>query len=95
MPLYDYQCLGCGHEFELRQGLDADPTTICPRCKGSSRRKFNVVPVIYKGSGFYSTDYKKSSFDSTSGNGSSSSTSKEKQDKAESDQKAPSKVEQD
>ena len=58
MPLYDYECLGCGHMFELRQGFDSDPEGICPRCAGVSRRKFHAVPIIYKGSGFYTTDYK-------------------------------------
>lgn len=62
MPLYDYECLGCGHMFELRQGFDADPEGICPRCAGVSRRKFHPVPIIYKGSGFYTTDYKGKSY---------------------------------
>lgn len=60
MPLYDYECLSCGHAFELRQSFDADPEAQCPRCEGASRRKFHAVPVIYKGSGFYTTDYKQS-----------------------------------
>jgi putative FmdB family regulatory protein len=61
MPIYDYQCPSCSHEFELRQSFNSDPFTICPRCEAVSRRKFHVVPVIYKGSGFYTTDYGRSS----------------------------------
>lgn len=72
LPLYDYQCTACGHSFELRQSFDSDPKAKCPECRGDSRRKFSVVPVIYKGSGFYTTDYKKSSFDAASEDGKSS-----------------------
>ena len=62
MPLYDYECMECGHAFELRQSFSADPQEVCPRCSGNSRRKFHAVPIIYKGSGFYTTDYKHSSY---------------------------------
>ena len=61
MPVYDYQCPSCWHAFEMRQSFDADPRATCPSCQGMSRRKFNAVPVIYKGSGFYTTDYGRSS----------------------------------
>ena len=66
MPLYDYQCPSCSHEFELRQSFNANPRAVCPRCEGMSRRKFHVVPVIYKGSGFYTTDYGRSSHNGAS-----------------------------
>ena len=62
MPRYDYECLSCGHVFELRQSFDADPEGACPLCEGMSRRKFHAVPIIYKGSGFYTTDYAHSKF---------------------------------
>ena len=62
MPLYDYECLSCGHIFELRQSFKDEPTGVCPRCEGLSRRKFHAVPVIYKGSGFYTTDYRSDSY---------------------------------
>ena len=57
MPIYDYQCTLCGHQFELRQGFDADPVEMCPQCQGQARRRFHSPTVIYKGSGFYTTDY--------------------------------------
>ena len=57
MPTYDYQCSECGHGFEMRQGFDSEPVEACPRCHGQSRRRFHSVAVIYKGSGFYTTDY--------------------------------------
>lgn len=62
MPIYDYECEACGHRFELRQSFDADPASICPRCEGTARRRFHSVAVIYKGSGFYTTDYKRNGY---------------------------------
>ena len=62
MPLYDYDCAGCGHRFERRQGFDADPVEVCPRCQGQAHRRFHSVTVIYKGSGFYTTDYPRKSY---------------------------------
>jgi putative FmdB family regulatory protein len=57
LPLYDYQCSACNHRFELRQGFDSDSVADCPSCGASAKRRFNSVAVIYKGSGFYTTDY--------------------------------------
>lgn len=57
MPLYDYECSQCGHIFELKQSFEDAPVGTCPLCEGQSRRKFHAVPIIYKGSGFYTTDY--------------------------------------
>ncbi|MFC2058850.1 FmdB family zinc ribbon protein [Chloroflexota bacterium] len=57
MPVYDYQCDSCHSCFEQRQGFDADPVAICPECQGRARRLFRPVPIIYKGSGFYTTDH--------------------------------------
>lgn len=83
LPLYDYECISCGHKFELRQGFDAEPVSECPECNGRSRRKFNAVAVHYKGSGFYTTDYKNNSSSTTSGDNSSSSESKKEETKSE------------
>lgn len=55
MPLYHYECRNCGHEMELRQGFgDAPPE--CPVCATLMRRRLFPVGVVFKGSGFYSTD---------------------------------------
>ena len=62
MPLYDYECGSCGHRFELRQRFGADRFTDCPICSGHSKRKFHPVPIIYKGTGFYTTDYAHKNF---------------------------------
>ena len=58
MPTYDYRCGHCGHTFELRQGFDADSVSTCPVCHQEARRLFHTATIIYKGSGFYTTDYK-------------------------------------
>jgi len=57
LPRYDYQCKSCGNEFELRQSFSEAGSGTCPECSGEGRRVFHAVPVIYKGSGFYTTDY--------------------------------------
>jgi putative FmdB family regulatory protein len=57
VPRYDYRCLNCDHQFELIQGFGEGGKGTCPRCSGASQRLFHAVPVIYKGSGFYTTDY--------------------------------------
>ena len=77
MPLYDYECVSCGHVFELRQSFDTDPQGVCPLCSGVTRRKFHAVPIIYKGSGFYTTDYKHTSYSPNSKDGAKDEDSKE------------------
>lgn len=72
MPRYDYECLNCSHVFELKQSFSDEPVADCPECGSRSRRKFHAVPVIYKGSGFYTTDYARSSL-RANGTGSSAS----------------------
>ncbi len=57
MPRYDYRCVECAHEFELVQSFSEAGTASCPQCSSAGRRLFHAVPVIYKGSGFYTTDY--------------------------------------
>ena len=72
MPTYEYQCTKCGHTFEALQGIRDAPLSTCPECRGPVKRLISAgLGVIFKGSGFYTTDYKRSS--SLSGNGSSSS----------------------
>ena len=57
MPRYDYKCTVCENEFELTQSFSEAGKGGCPDCSGAGRRIFHSVPVIYKGSGFYTTDY--------------------------------------
>lgn len=61
MPTYDYKCTECGHHFEMLQSISAKPIDKCPQCKGKVKRMIGSgAGVIFKGSGFYATDYKKS-----------------------------------
>ncbi len=64
MPTYDYQCDDCGHRFEKFQSIKARPVRKCPACgKNSVRRLIGAGSgVIFKGSGFYSTDYRSESY---------------------------------
>lgn len=56
MPVYEYECGGGHARFELKQGFDAEPVAPCPTCGQASRRVIHAVGVVFKGSGWYSTD---------------------------------------
>ena len=59
MPTYDYKCSNCDYIFEYFQPMSAEPLTECPKCKGSLKRIIGAgAGPIFKGSGFYHTDYK-------------------------------------
>ena len=70
MPTYDYVCDACGHRFEAFQSMSAGKLRKCPECKRLKLRRLvgSGAGLIFKGSGFYETDYKR-----RSGGGSSSS----------------------
>lgn len=63
MPTYEYACTKCGHEFEQFQSMSAEPLKKCPKCKkaGLKRLVGGGAGLIFKGTGFYITDYKKKS----------------------------------
>ena len=61
MPVYEYECSNCSCRFELKQKFSDSPVATCPECKASARRVFSPVPIIFKGSGFYVTEYPKES----------------------------------
>ncbi len=59
MPLYEYQCVECGYKFTIWQKISDPPIERCPRCKGKVERIISPnLGIIFKGSGFYVTDYK-------------------------------------
>lgn len=62
MPTYDYKCLKCGHQFEVFQTMTEKQLLNCPECGGELKRLIGAgAGPIFKGSGFYQTDYKNSS----------------------------------
>jgi len=64
MPTYDYQCDACGHQFEEFQSITANPLKKCPQCgKLKLKRLFGTgAGLIFKGSGFYQTDYRSETY---------------------------------
>ena len=76
MPRYDYRCVECDNYFELRQSFSEAGKGTCPQCSGEGRRVYHAVPVIYKGSGFYTTDYGRPKPPVENGSGKSGETSK-------------------
>ena len=64
MPTYDYQCDACDHQWELFQKITEDPESKCPECKKKkARRLFGTgAAIMFKGSGFYETDYRSESY---------------------------------
>ena len=101
MPTYEYRCTN-GHTFEVIQSMSDDPVEICEVCGAPVERVFHPVAVHFKGSGFYSTDYKSktktssgsdgdsSSGDSSSGSDSSSESSSKKSESSGTDKAASS-----
>jgi putative FmdB family regulatory protein len=56
MPTYQYRCLNCKLQFDLKQSFHDKPVADCPSCHGIARRLFSPVPILFKGPGFYVTD---------------------------------------
>jgi putative FmdB family regulatory protein len=94
MPTYEYECDACQHRFEEFQSITADPIKKCPKCgKNKVRRLISAgAAVLFKGSGFYTTDYRSSSYkkaaaadrsgSSSNGNGSNGSSASKTTKKA-------------
>lgn len=76
MPTYQYACTACGHELEAVQSFSDDPLTTCPDCGGALRKLFGNVGVVFKGSGFYRTDSRKSGDSGSSTSSSDAGTKK-------------------
>ena len=76
MPTYDYQCQACGNEWELFQSMKDSPVKSCPKCKKRKAKRLMGLGagVIFKGSGFYETDYKRAGSEKKEGGGESSSS---------------------
>ncbi len=88
MPTYDYKCLECEVQFEKFQGITAPPLEECPDCGGKVKRLIGAgAGLIFKGSGFYATDYRSESYKESAKKDKNSSSDKsdksEKSDKKE------------
>lgn len=60
MPTYEYECQKCRHKFDFFQSMTAKPLTKCPKCGGKVKRLIGSGGgIIFKGAGFYATDYRK------------------------------------
>ncbi len=63
MPTYEYECRACGHRFERFQPITARPAASCPECRKPARRLISAgAGLLFKGSGFYATDYRSSGY---------------------------------
>ena len=91
MPTYDYECDACGHKFELFQSISAPVEKKCPECKKLKlRRLFGTgAAVVFKGSGFYQTDYRSDSYKKAADSDKPSNESKsEKKSESKSESKS-------
>jgi putative FmdB family regulatory protein len=98
MPTYGYRCGSCGHEFEIQQRITDQPLATCPKCGGKLSKMLYPAGIIFKGSGYYTTDYKGSGNGTAgSSNGvapaSSSEGSSDSKSETKSESKSESKVE--
>ena len=79
MPVYTYRCTNCGFVFDQQQKFSDSPLTKCPECEKKTLQKvFQPVGIVFKGSGFYSTDHRSPSGQSRSSGGSKSNETSDK-----------------
>ena len=57
MPIYEYRCTDCGHQFEVNQRMSDDALTECPVCQGELQKVLFAPAIHFKGTGFHNTDY--------------------------------------
>ena len=96
MPTYGYRCGDCGHQFEIVQRISEEPLTSCPKCQGKLSKVLYPVGISFKGSGFYTTDYKgagNGKAGSSNGTASSSEGSGESKPEAKPEAKSETKTE--
>ena len=87
MPIYEYQCDGCSYRFEVKQSIKDDPLSTCERCGKAVRRLISSPGIMFKGSGWYITDYSDKLKPPSSAGGETSTTKTE--EKKESAPSAP------
>jgi putative FmdB family regulatory protein len=84
MPLYEYKCKKCGHQFEKIQKYSDRMVRKCPDCGGVVEQMISAPAVQFKGTGWYVTDYPKKSGGQSSSDGGSKDSKKEDKSKSES-----------
>ena len=91
MPIYTYRCESCGVQFERNQKFSDAPLTRCPECgKKSLRKVYMPVGIVFKGSGFYSTDHRSPSGNSRTGSAHNEEKTSGESKPASSNEKNPS-----
>jgi len=89
LPLYEYECVKCGHRFEKIESASASARKKCPRCGGKATRLLAAPAILFKGSGWYVTDYAaKSSGSGSENTGEGASAKSEKPAEKPTDTKA-------
>ena len=58
MPFYDYKCKKCEEEFEVFHSINSTEQRFCPKCGSTAKKLISAPPIIFKGSGFYTTEYR-------------------------------------
>jgi len=81
VPIYEYQCEDCADKFEVKQSMKDDPLTTCPRCGKRVQRLISSPAIMFKGSGWYVTDYS-DKMKPSSGSEAPTATTGEKKDTA-------------
>ena len=87
MPLYEYECDGCGQRFELIRKFSDPPVTSCTTCNGSVRKLFSSPAIRFKGTGWYVTDYARKP---SAGQPAAATSADDSQEKSSSDKKSAS-----
>ena len=85
MPIYGYRCKQCDHEFEIVQRMVDDPLKTCPECMGPLQKQLYPAGIVFKGSGFYKTDYASPTAKESSSNGEAGGSDSSKSDSGKSD----------
>lgn len=79
MPIYEYQCEGCAYKFEVKQSIKDEPLATCERCGMKVTRLISTPAIMFKGSGWYVTDYSEK-LKPPSGSGAPAAAAEEKKD---------------
>ena len=93
MPTYEYECTKCGHTFEKFQSMTEERVKRCPKCRCKVKRLLGTgAGILFKGSGFYQTDYRSSNYHSDAKRESSSAKAASESGKKDSSKKSESKA---